>query len=439
MSITIADTNLDITRVPLARPFGFKGGYFTEKWVCRSTLTSEAGNSVTGIGGMAILWSDPRVFRAHSEVGGNLLMGAMLEEALQAARGITFETPLDLQDQVFAQTHAFGQRVTGQADLRPTFTLNSLVSLDFAAWMLYAAERGFGDFDAMTPERFRPHLSHRHTQVASSPAISYQIPVGEIVGMVRAGYFVLKIKIGAPGGDEEMFEKDKARLAEIHAAVKDIEVPWGEKRRVLYYLDANGRYDNKALLKELLAHADGLGMTDRILVVEEPFSEQNDQSVGDLGVRVAADESLHDPADVQRRIELGYGCLALKPAGKTLSMTLRMLEEAATRGVPCLVADSACTPRLVDWNKNVAARLVPMPGLDMGLLEANGHQNYRDWDRLAAAHPLAPERRGLIRPTACSVSTNRFTHRVVASSPMVRSDRVARELLPQSSPARGAM
>jgi len=55
--------------------------------------------------------------------------------------------------------------------------------------------------------------------------------------------------------------------------------------------------------------------------------------------------------------------------------------------VPCVLADLTCTPTLVDWNKNVAARLDPFPGLkDMGLLESNGHQNYVRWNDLVGFH-----------------------------------------------------
>ena len=41
----------------------------------------------------------------------------------------------------------------------------------------------------------------------------------------------------------------------------------------------------------------------------------------------------------------------------------------------------------MDWNKNVAARLKPLPGLQVGSLETNGHQNYTNWANLVNAHP----------------------------------------------------
>jgi hypothetical protein len=42
----------------------------------------------------------------------------------------------------------------------------------------------------------------------------------------------------------------------------------------------------------------------------------------------------------------------------------------------------------VDWNKNVAARLSPFPGIgDLGLLESNGHQNYANWQTMMSYNP----------------------------------------------------
>jgi hypothetical protein len=46
-------------------------------------------------------------------------------------------------------------------------------------------------------------------------------------------------------------------------------------------------------------------------------------------------------------------------------------------------------PILVEWNKNVAARLKSFPGLEgLGLVETNGHQNYRNWETMRSYHPF---------------------------------------------------
>lgn len=387
--IRIESVELDVTRERFVKPFGFKGSSFNEKWLCHVGLTSANGVTSMGCGGLAVLWSAPAVFAAHTETGGNVLMTAVLEHALQFAKGEDFDTPMDLLDAVLPATHAFARVITGQKSLPPTFTLNALVGLDCAAWMLYAREGGITCFDDMIPPEHRVGLGHRQQRLACTPVIGYGLAVEEIVRLVTEGSFVLKIKIGASGDPESMLAKDMARLAEIHAAVGGLRTPHTPDGKVRYYLDANGRYDGVERLRGLLAHAEHLGMLEQIIILEEPFPEELHAPVHDLGVAVAADESLHDPKDVALRAELGYRCLALKPQGKTLSMAIRMASEAHRLGVACFVADSACVPALLDWNKVFAARLADFPGVGCGLIESNGHQNFRRWGELMAVHPCA--------------------------------------------------
>jgi len=63
-----------------------------------------------------------------------------------------------------------------------------------------------------------------------------------------------------------------------------------------------------------------------------------------------------------KRIEMGYKAIALKPIAKTFSMSLKIAQLAHERGVPFFCADLTVNPLLVEWNKNVAARLAPFPG-----------------------------------------------------------------------------
>ena len=387
VSIRIEDVKLDVVREPLVRPFGFKGGYFTEKWLCEVGLTSSSGAEAIGVGGLAVLWSDPAVFSAHTEAGGNLIMATVLDHALQLSRGLEFETPMDLLDAIVDDTHAFARKVTGRTELTRTFTLNSLIALDSAAWRLYASEVGVSRFEELIPDEHRQALSYRHRALACVPMLGYGVPLSEIVDLVEQGSFVLKLKIGAPGDARQMLAQDAERLASIHAAVGGHETPRTPDGRIRYYLDANGRYPNKAHVCRLLDQAERIGMLDQICILEEPFPPGIDEHVGDLPVAVAADETLHDPADVGHKADLGYGCLALKPEGKTLSVSVRMASEALKRQIPCFVADSGCVPLLVDWNKWFAARLAPLPGFECGLIESNGHLYYRHWRQRMDQHP----------------------------------------------------
>src|SRR5690606_9435193 len=108
---------------------------------------------------------------------------------------------------------------TGNPKLRKTFTLNALVSFDNAAWLLYAAENGIRSFDDLVPAAYRPGLSYRHTEVASVPAVGYSMSMGEVAKLADQGYWVMKIKLGQPGTQAEMLEKDMARLTAIHRAM----------------------------------------------------------------------------------------------------------------------------------------------------------------------------------------------------------------------------
>jgi L-alanine-DL-glutamate epimerase-like enolase superfamily enzyme len=386
--LRVVATLSNFEREPLVRPFGFKGGYMSEIWQTAVRLESDSGLRRVGLGTQSVLWSDAAVFASHSEAAGNALMYAMTERALRLAREAgPFKTPLELQEAILDATHEYGKAVTGRPALRRTFTLNALVPVDNAAWLLYAEENGFRDFDSMVPDELRPGLASRHRVVAAIPLMAYAVPVAEIREAAAQGFFFMKVKIGQPGSQEEMLAKDKARLSEIHAALGSVETPHTRDGRLPYYFDANGRYESKDTLLRLLDHARVIGAFERIAVVEEPFPEELEVEVGDVGVRVAADESAHTDADALRRIELGYGAIALKPIAKTLSMTLRIARLAHQKGVPCFCADLTVNPILVDWNKVFAARLAPLPGLSLGLVETNGHQNYRNWEAMRRHHP----------------------------------------------------
>jgi len=388
-NIKIKTTSANFEREPLIRPFGFKGGYMTESWQTAALLESESGVRGIGICTQSVLWSDANVFAAHSESGGNALMFALTERALQMAKGLSFQTPIDLLEAIQGELHEYGKKITGKPDLRKTFVLNALVGVDNAAWLLYARENGINNFDNLIPSAYRPALSQHHDTLASIPLMAYAIPVTEIRQAVEQGYFFMKIKIGQPGTQEEMLEKDKQRLSAIHEAIGGMRTPHTSSGKLPYYFDANGRYEKKETLLRLLDHARKIGAFDQIAIVEEPFPEEYEQDVRDLGVRVAADESAHTDKDAAKRIQMGYRAIALKAIAKTLSMTMKIAQLAHEKGIPGFCADLTVNPILVDWNKNVAARLAPFPGLGLGLVETNGHQNYRNWATMVGYHPCA--------------------------------------------------
>ena len=386
--IKLASVGSNFEREPLIRPFGFKGGYLSELWQGVSLLQSTSGIKKVGLSTQSTLWSDATVFASHTESGGNALMYAIMEYALQLIEGETFRDPIELQDCILDKVYAYGKKITENPDLRETFILNALVSLDNAAWLLYAAENGICSFDGMIPKKYRPALSHHHKKVAGIPLISYNTSIKEITKLAQAGYFFLKIKIGQPGTQEEMLSKDKERVSLIHEAIGDYTTPHTNTGKLFYYFDVNGRYEKKDTLLKLIDHLEKIGALDQVAIIEEPFPEDVEIDVNDVPVRIAADESAHTVKDVVERIEMGYKAIALKAIAKTLSMTMGMAKMAAKHHVPCFCADLTVNPILVDWNKNVAARLDAFPGLNgVGLLESNGIQNYKNWATMESYLP----------------------------------------------------
>lgn len=392
--VSYSDYRFGVERQPLARPFHFKGGFFTEKWINIAQLERRRAGSyssgsgsggpalsrVTAVGGNAVLWSDPAVASGWSEAGGNALMSLLAERAVQLAMNRDFEDPIQALTAVRDQVHEEGRRITGREELSSTFTLNAMVALDFALWKLYAAGAGTERFvDLLRPEHRRAFSSPCESLIRV-PLISYNVPTSEVVDLVQKGHHVLKIKLGQAGNSREMLAKDQRRLKQIHGALQAVEGP------VHYYLDANGRYPDLGSMKRLLEFVDDIGALSRVVILEEPFPYEARIPVTGLPVRVAADESLHDVEDLLERVDLGYRALALKPAGKTLSLSVLMADRAAEYDIPCFVADSACVPSLLQWNLAFAGHLPPFPGVGAGLIESNGAQNYANWEKLVHEH-----------------------------------------------------
>ena len=379
----------ECTYVPekLKAPFGFKGGFLSELWqvVCKVQTESALG---VGVGVQSVLWSDAAVFVSNTEEKGNSYMYDVTRYAMKALIGKSGATPQELIDGIYEETLAYAKTLTNvKEQLRETFVRNALVAVDNALWTAYANERGEQDIMALIPEEYRAPLCERHEKLCNIPLISYGVKDEDIKALLDDGTVLMKIKIGFDDNGkktkEEMLEWDKKRLERIHGIAKS----YTQSGKILYYLDANGKYDSVERLRALLDFAKEIGALDRIVLLEEPFEEENKVYVGDLPARIAADESVHSVRDVEERIALGYKAITLKPIAKTLSETLKILKVAYEKGVVCFCADLTVNPLLVEWNKNVAARISTLPEMKIGILESNGEQNYVEWEKLYAAHP----------------------------------------------------
>ncbi len=390
-ALEIASYNSTFEREKLAKPFGFKGSSVSDLWQVATKLISPTGDTAIGLGVQSPLWCDARVAGQTSEGGGNAIMYAMTERALQMIKGQQFLSPINMVDEILPALLEYGKKITGVSDLKKTFALNSLVPVDNAAWLLYAKANEYNNFDQLIPSDYRMGLSAKHKHVVSIPALSYGTSLDTIKKLADEGYFIMKIKIGAPGSQQEMLEKDKAFLKGIHDTIGHYEVAHAPNGKIPYYFDANGRYDKHEYILEFLDYAEKIDALDQIAVLEEPFGDRNQEDVSEIaarGPRVAADESAHAVEETLARIEQGYNAIAVKSVAKTMSMTIKIAQAAYEHHVPCFCADLTVSPILVEWNKVVAARLPAFPGWNMGMQETNGWQNYQDWDRLLENHPM---------------------------------------------------
>ncbi|ERJ58950.1 enolase C-terminal domain-like protein [Sphingobacterium paucimobilis] len=385
IEITGIDSNFQ--REELKHFFGFKGGYLTELWQNIVRIESLNGFESIGIGTQSVLYGDANVFASTSESNGNALMYVVTNKALQRIQGLQFESPIALLDHLIPELYQEAKQITGIEELNINFLYNALLSVDNALWLLYAAENNLRTFHDMIPAPYKNALSAQNKKIAIMFQVSYDMPIADIVQAADDGYFVFKIKTGFPGTPEEMLHKDIVRLTEIHQALKNKSSKQTPTGQVYYTMDANGRYPNKQLLQRYLDHARSIGAFDQILLYEEPFIEENNENVSDMGLLIAADESIHNEGDAYEKLALGYGAFVLKGIAKTLSMTLKIAKIAYEHSIPCICSDLTVNPTLIDWNKNIAAAVAPFPSLGMGLMETNGDMNYKNWTEMKSRHP----------------------------------------------------
>ena len=364
--------------------FGFKGNTLSGVWQT-VTYLSDGENYGIGLGVQSVLWSDSGVFAAFGEEKGNSLMFDVTKFVLKYIEGAEFANPQELTKSIFSKAYDYAKKITGM-NVSETFVLNALVPVDFAAWSLYAKEHSVNDFDKIYKGSYKADM------LANIPLITYNTPVEEVVRMAEDGVCIFKIKIGSdPEKDsnlDKMLEWDKNRASMIHNALKDITTKYTKSGRAVYYFDANGRYDNKERLEKFIEHLDKEGILEQTVLFEEPFAQENEIFVGDMPVCFAADESAHSLNDVKKRIDLGYKAITLKPIAKTLSVTIDMAECSRKSGVQCFCADLTVNPVMVEWNKNFAARLEPLKGMNIGVVESNGAQNYINWEKMKSYMPI---------------------------------------------------
>ena len=254
MSFRICDPKCCYEKEYLKTAFDFKGNALTCLWQTVVSLSSSSYSSI-GLGVQSVLWSDSAVYRKMGEEEGNLAMYRLTQYALRLLENAEINTPYDVIDDLFSELYSYAKKLTDSPELRKTFVLNALVPIDLALWQLWCKETKNCSFDSISP-----FDSQRQEKLLNVPLITYNTPLGSVRALAEGGASLLKIKIGSdPDGKNDpakMLDWDKNRIREIHNGVKDIVIPHTENGRVLYYLDANGRYDTKDRLYSLIDFAD---------------------------------------------------------------------------------------------------------------------------------------------------------------------------------------
>ncbi|MBQ3599088.1 MAG: L-alanine-DL-glutamate epimerase [Clostridia bacterium] len=388
----------------LLSPFGFKGGYLTQLW--QSVVKTECdGYTAVAPCTQSVLWSDPKVFSAFPGEKGDGIMLSVTKKACEMLEGMSFETPGEVISEILPELKKYAFSLTG-FDVAETFLLNSLVGVDIALWSVWCQKHGVKRFEDMVPQTAKTAMNACHQSLARIPLVSYGVSLAEVKRLADTGTALMKIKIGAPSGEKAgseedmriMAKKDTERISAIHSLVKDISTPLTKNGKIMYYLDANGRYDTALRLEQLLEGIEKMGASDRIALIEEPFSAEKEFFVGNYPYVFNADESAHSVEDVKKRIELGYKAVALKPIAKTVSVSFGMITAAREKGCGVLCADLTVNPFLAEWNKHFASLSPALNSMNVGCIEVNGDANYTRWNKmkslLPAEYPLAEEKNG---------------------------------------------
>ncbi|MEH6306689.1 L-alanine-DL-glutamate epimerase [Olivibacter sp. CPCC 100613] len=386
-TIQIVETDSAFEIEKLIRPFGFKGAYLTELWQIITKLRASSGLESIGLSNQSILYGDADLFIKYSETKGNAFMYALTNSALNLVKETPFTHPISLLEKMLPALISSGKSITNKQNLHLNFVLNSYVSIDHAAWLLFAAEHGLKTFDALIPAPYKSALSAKSDRLAVMFQIPYGMPLEQIKEAAQSGYFVFKIKTGYPGDQHTMLLHDQERLTQIHQTLQHYRTPHTKNGKVLYTMDANGRYEKKETLLKYLQHAESIGASEQILLYEEPLMESNEEDISDVPIRIGADESVHDEQGAIVAIQKGYRAIILKGIAKTLSMSIKIAKAAWEKGIPCSCSDLTVNPILVDWHKNLACRVLPFPDIGMGLIETNGDVNYINWKRMCTYHP----------------------------------------------------
>lgn len=412
-SVTIEKAGSAYAREP--GQLGFAGGNMTAFFQKAVALQDSEGNVAGAFATLNPLWCDKPSYKRLQDKHGNekgealanLFMSQTADFVLNLLEGRKFSSPGEALDEVLLKAHWYHRQITKEENLPLTSTLNALVPVDIANYVLHAKANGIDNFDGIIPVDSQRWFTQTIDQVAIIPLVSYSIDQAGIEALIRDGYKIFKTKMGAynPAHDmdsdadmEAMFETDTQKALLVYNLIKDLKTDLTEDGRVPIYLDFNGRLGtgDKAveLLQKYVEFAKQNGFLDRVIVFEEPFSNMMEigadvyKELKEAGITIVADECAHSAEDVGKLLRLGVRGFALKPAAKTYTETFRMVDAIEKYNAKAdsgdkafyFCADLTVVPWLVDANLQFTARSSPWPGLAnrVRMLETNWRQHYDD-------------------------------------------------------------
>ena len=392
---------------------GFAGGLMTAFFQKAVALQDSKGNIAGAFGTQNPLWCDKPSYKSLQDKHGNekgealanLFMSQTTDFALNLLQGKEFLSPDEALDAILPQVHLYHRHLTQNEKLPLTSTLNALVPVNIANYVLHAKANGIDNFNGIIPVDSQRWFTQTIDRVAIIPLVSYKIDQAGIEALIKDGYKIFKTKMGAYNPAHEMdsdkdmqamFETDTQKALLVYNLIKGLETDLTVDGRVPMYLDFNGRLGKGDKAVALLQHYVDFAKTnkffDRVIVFEEPFSDMMGISADVYtklrGITIVADECAHSAEDVEKLLALGVRGFALKPAAKTYTETIRMVDaiekynETAKTDDKAFYfcADLTVVPWLVDANLQFTARSSPWPGLAPGvrMLETNWKQHYDD-------------------------------------------------------------
>ncbi len=355
-------------------------------------ITISDGNRFTdgyGQAGLCPPWNDKSPARSNISLSEKENeMKKIISFTIGKYKNSTFNTPLELYDNLISEITDFSFSVNPENPVPPLMIMNSVSAVDLALWETYARFKEKNVFEVI-PEDFKNYFSGDHKQVIVLHTVGGTDSLDSIQEAInKEGICAFKIKLG---GDPDW---NKQRIKDIHSRFgnMDTESSIFNDGKISYTFDLNEQCRDSEDLFRLVDFLDKTGIAGRTILIEEPFFRDNYSArVDNPGIDMEADERLVSVEDVVRVFELGYKRIAIKPSARTFSESLKMVIKGLELGMKPGVMDLTNGVPFAFPAGVLTASKLPQYGSELPFLETNGRQYY-DWAGLAGLRVTENER-----------------------------------------------